>query len=447
MPIIRRTEVSFPEQTRGIVTRAHRFAVLFGLVMPLLAWLAVGLATGDIWSIWPSQLTMMYEHAYYFGWAGIYMLGLISFLSPQLRDIETDSTEERRLAVAFWLYVGGTLLMLASHLSRVFIGPGLSHSALLIGGAIVQATGWLLAQYQEFVWHRGNAKQANLHAYVRMAGMVFFSSALLLNILADVLLLTRGIVSTPLMWLFTTRILPSIGLGLISMSFIVRMAPEMLGWRPLDDERLKHVYAILIVAALMVVVAQPYFQAQHDVASAVIYGLGSFLALLSIIWLLTSVDLFQIRLSPTINREHVWYVYGSIVWMLLSVGYFVVMTVWELSNRTLVAAQWSEAALHAFFAGFIAQGLLGIYTYVINHLTDANRHRDLLSTVSFVLINWVLLVRVFLFPFMITTGWLGAETFKWVLDVLLYAGLAGISIDMYFCLCNHRWRWPWGLKK
>jgi predicted MFS family arabinose efflux permease len=103
-------------------------------------------------------------------------------------------------------------------------------------------------------------------------------------------------------------------------------------------------------------------------------------------------------------------------------------------HRRVVLPLWSEPLLYAVVGGFFAQAMFGLYTYITNELDGSYAHSDRLMTWSLVMFNWALVVRVFLFPFMIAYGWEGAWIIKFVLDALIYASVLLVSADLLIAL-------------
>lgn len=446
MPIVHQVEERFPSVEMKSVWHLHRLAVLFGLVFPLVIFLTAGLRTGNV-MLWPSVLIHLYEHTYLTSWLGIYLFGLFAFMFPALLDRRLNKTERRTLMRGVNVFALGGALIIGGGLLVIF-WPRSSWLGLAGPlGSLGMLLGWLVLQYEIFRWFMKTERKVDLHLYAAVAGLVFFSAALLMHLFADVMLWQAGRVIFPQSWLFSMRSLPIIGIGFMLLSFLLRLAPEMLGWRPLPDRRLKQIYSLLLIAALLVTVGYPYFHTLLDIPSSIIFGIGSFLGLVVVVWLLLSIDLWHIRLTPSMNTEHIVPIYSSLVWLLLSAGYFVVATTWEIQNHQSLLPLWIEPLMYAIIGGFFTQAVFGLYTYLVNQLEDSHGHSERLTMVASVMINWALLLRVFVYPFMIAYGWEGALVFRIILDGLLYMAVFLASFDVFHALGGHHLIWRSLLKK
>lgn len=433
MPIVHQREERFPGVTTAAVRHVHRLAVVFGLVVPLLILLVASLQSGSF-SLWPTALARLYERSFSMGWSGLYVFGLLLFLVPSLLDLRVRKKQRRWLHVGLALFAAGRLVMLVG---RLFFST--MDGSVLAGGAVVlgdllSLAGWLLLQYQVFRWFSVGGKRMDLHLYALMAGMIFFLAGLALHMFVDVMLWIRMKPVAPLPWLFALRSLPMIGIGLMTLSFLLRLAPEMLGWRPLTDTRLKRLYGATLMAGFLVSIGYPYFHKMTDTASALMYGLGAFMSMLIVVGLFMSIDFWQVRLYSSTNREHVPYVYASLIWLLLSAAYFVVLCCWELMHRGAALTLWTEPLLYALIGGFFAQAMFGLYTYVANQLDGSYSHTDRIMTWALVLFNWALFTRVFLLPFLLAYGWQGTEALRFVLEAMMYAAVLLMSMDLFIAL-------------
>lgn len=440
MSILYFREQRFTEPTGRTVTLVHRLAVVFGLLMPLILMLAfLFFPFGRLFGVWPSLLIGAYEFTNFYGWAGLYLFGLLMILVPQLLEIEPDPKQAKWLDRMLVVYAAGAAAVIASAVLRVFYGYQTSFALLLVAGLGAECVSWFYLQYCVRGWFVKKNRPFVLHDFVQMAGMFFFSAGCLLNLVLGLALLwTQGGVF-PALWIYSLRIMPFVGLALMVVSFIMRLVPEMLGWRPADDERLKRAYMVLLVSIATLAIAYTLFHYFGGPFSALLYALGVALALGGVTSMLWTADIWHVRLTASVNTEHVWYIYGSFAWLLLSVGLFSIISTWEIVHGAVIDPIWSEALAYAFFGGVVGLGLLGIYTYVINQLKSVYRHSDHLAVFAFIVFNWVFVMRAFILPFLQLSGWEGSILLRWVLEILQWLALAMISIDMYHGLFGHRW--------
>lgn len=427
MPIVRKQKDSFVDSQVASVRRIHRFAIVFGVVAPMLFLLVTALKTGDVFSVWPTVLRSGIEYLFFYGWAGMYVFGLLAFLMPELIYVDSTAKEYSRLRVLTYLYAFGLLVTSLAAIGA-FVQSASVWWAVSLLGMSMQTLAWLLLTAQcVLFWKRHEDVE-------RVQGLVVFLGVCTVGLASILQLFSQNHI--------LLQLLPLMGYGLISLGFLLRMIPELLGWRPVQDTQAKITLIILLVAALMSSIGYLGFhQFGRGVAVfsalSIIGGAGLFLG---VAWLLLFMGLFHVRLAPLVNREHVPYIYASFAWLLLSAGTHWVGTVWEVVQGRALYEAWSEASIFAYFGGFIGLGLMGMYTYWVNQTPSAYSHTDRLVTVALVLWCWVLALRVFVYPFAILSAWPGAFLFRWIIDVLFVLAIVLVSIDMYYGICGHPWR-------
>lgn len=420
------------------IRRIHRWAILFGIIVPSVLLLFAVQMGRSLLALWPTVFTYAYQHALFFGWGGMYAFGLFAYLFPQLVDVKTTEADDRRIRHAVWLY-GLGILFVCLHLFAYVLGFSYLASPYVgMAFAVVQSIGWLILQYQIFVWWHRGAVLLTAFEWLLFAGLLVLTASTFMSVATSVWLFFAGQRIVPIVLVDILRVLPITGIGLTTLGFLLRMSPELLGWRPLDQRLMARIIYTMLLAAFLILVVYGLYHYAPNTQAAVLYIFGGFLSFASVVWFLVSMDLFHVRLAPPINHEHVPYVYTSFAWLLLASGMFFVVTVWEVVNRRLLPSEWNEALLYAFFAGFVGTGLLGLYTYWINHARFTHRHRDVIAMVALVLWNWVLALRIFIYPLTISSAWPGAFIFGWILDVLMFVAVALMSVDMYDGLMGHR---------
>ncbi len=427
MPIVRKQKDTFVDSQVVSVRRIHRFAIVFGVVGPMLFLLVTSLKTGNVFSVWPTVLRSGIEHLYFYGWAGLYVFGLLAFLLPELIYVESTVKERSRLRVLTYVYGFGVLLMMGVAVGS-FMWPSSHWSWVNVVAILAQAVAWILLLLQIGGFWRRHEEIVRVQGLVVLLGAVTVAIASVLRLITDNQVLLE--------------LLPLMGLGLITLGFLLRMIPELLGWRPVQDTQTKVTLIILLIATVMSALGYIGF---HEIGRGITFfstlsivgGAGLFLG---VAWLLLFMDLFHVRLAPLVNREHVPYIYASLAWLLLSAGTHWVGTVWEVVQGRALYEAWSEASIMAYFGGFVGLALMGMYTYWVNQTPSAYTHTDRLVTVALVLWCWVLALRVFVYPFAILSAWPGAFLFRWILDALLMLAIVMVSIDMYYGICGHPWR-------
>lgn len=421
----------------GLETRSvwlvHRFATIFGLIVPLLILLFAVLKSGSF-VLWPTALARLYERTYLVDWAGIYLLGLIMFVVPALLDFTPDLRTRRVNMGAFFSYALGACFSVCSAvLSSYGIAERL-FDTLHLFGTLMMMGGWITVQYRVFSWISAHSKRVDAHIYACAIGMIFFLAAIGLHFLADVNVWIRGLTAVPIHWLFPLRVLPIAAITFMLLALILRLSPEMLGWRPLDDSRVKWLYSFTLISALLIMVGYTWFHQWHELLARLLYGLGAFGILGVSVLLFLSIDFWYMRNRSYTRQEHVFGLYAALTWLLVSSGYFVVVSVWELKNLRMVFEEWSNGLLYAVIAGFFMQAIFGLYTYVANELTDAYPHTDRLTVWALVILNWALLLRVFVVPFTIRAGWYGYAQLDLVLAAMLYVAMILFCADLFVAL-------------
>lgn len=438
MPIIRKTQIVLDREGRNIRS-VHRWAILFGIITPMALLLLVVLNSRDLFGIWPSLFVSAYEQGFYYGWAGMFAFGLLAFFMPELRDTEPTRKDLHVLHVALALYGLGVAATLAHTLS-VFYGLwGISSPFAGLFAALIQCAGWLLVLYQVASWIRRDRRPYHLEEWLYFIGLGLFTVAMGVQVAVRLWFLLFDVSLISLSVGQALRVMPLIGAGFVTAGFVLRMLPELLGWRPLPSSRLNIATWVFLASALLILIAFSGFRYTLHPAWGIAYMAGAGGVFFSIAALLLTSDVLHVRLAPSVNREHVLFIYGSLFWLLVSVGVFFVSSVWEFVNKQLLHAHWSEANVLAFFAGFVGLGLIGVYTYWINQLPYAHQHRDSLIVFAFVIWNWVLPLRVFVYPLTMASAWPGAYMFRWVLDAALIVALLFVSLDMYDGLIGKRW--------
>lgn len=430
------------------IRRVHRWAVLFGVVTPLALLFVALLRSRGVMGVWPTFVAVGYEHAFFYGWAGLYAYGLLAYYLPQLLDITITPQTSRRLNRGLALFAVGVLGTVAAFVAMVFVSRAWLVVTALAVAAVAQFVGWALLVYQLVFWQRAFYERFLLTGKVLIVSAIGFLAAHIVFIATMTMIFARGGTIVPAMAILFLRVIPLASLGLGVVTMLIRMVPELFGWRPLDARQIRWMLTMLVSSFAALTALYFVFHQTRSVAFGVMNVTAAAIAFASVSWVLVSLDLFHTRLAPLVNREHVLYVGGSFAWLLISLGVYWVVTLWELLHIDVAATIWSDSVLFGFFAGFIGLGLLGLYLYWSNQLPSSHVHSDRLSGYTFVLINWTLLLRVFVYPLTVTGAWPGSFTFRWILDALMLVSLALISLDVYHgmigrCLtCTVRGQFP-----
>lgn len=443
---MRRRATLFDNQDLVDVRRVHRWAVFFGVVTPLVLLLCTLLRTRELFGVWPTVLQNALEHAFYYGWAGMYMLGILSYLMPQVMDQNIEDRDRRRLSAAFILFGVGLAMITVQALARSMAWPLLRHEGFGVLGAIGEAAALIIWLNQVSTWIMRGRNAVPILQSIRLIGLWLFTAGALLNVVIHTGRLFgfsafNGIGTQAMM-----RLLPVAGVGLVTFGVLLRMVPELLGWRPLEDQRIKQICSVLVVGGIISTFAEPLFDAAPGTLSGLVFIASTAITFAGVAWLLISLDMWHVRLAPLVNREHLPFVFGSLGWLLLSTGMYLVMAFAEVS-RNAAYEIWDESILFAYMGGFVASGLLAIYTYWVNQEPGAYQHNDRLATIAFVFLQWVLVLRVFVYPLTVITAWEGTFAFRWILDAFFMIGIALMAIDTYDGLMGHYWRVPWRGKK
>lgn len=436
MPIIRKLPL-LDSEARNIRS-VHRWGILFGLITPMALLLLSLLQSRDVLALWPSLFSFAYEHAYYYGWAGMYAFGLLALLWPEISDTEVRERDTHVLHTALALYGVGVLGGLAHSVAAFYGISGLGHPMAALLAALIQASGWIVLMYQICVWYKRDMRRYSMHEWLQIAGLILLAGGAMVYAAVRVWMLLVEARIVPLHLVQCLRVLPVAGAGMVTIGFLLRMMPELLGWRPLPDSLLKKIIAGLLVSVLLGICTVTAFHESFALVPGILYLVGAGGLLLSVAALVVFMDVLRIRLAPPVNHEHVMYVYGSLAWALISAGMLFVSVLWEVLNKQALHQHWTEALLMAFLAGFVGLGLMGLYTYWINQMPNAHPHKDTLIVIAFVLWNWSLTLRVFIHPLATASGWAGAHVFRLVLDILLGVSLFLVSLDMYDGLIGHR---------
>ena len=419
------------------VLETHGWAIAFGLLFPLLAFLYVAFSS-SLWAIWPSVLSFAFEHVMIFGWGGIYLFGLLYILLPEVFDIKSDAKVRQKYRRWLSLYALGIILHILGTFIALLYDQAVLFFILLIAGSLLELGGWLGAKHDLFQRIHKVSEREPTYYHLIFIGMVPFTAALMLFPVILVFLFGSLQFVIPVSLTIALRFLPLGGLGLILLSVLIRLAPEMLDWRPLLDRDLQKIFSLLLLAIVVVLMGYIWFHFSGDFVSALFYALGAVLATIGTVLLFSSIDIWNLPLIRARVGEHVNFLLASFIWLMLSGLAFIGQVIFEITTGTSIALFFSEILTAVFFIGFIGQAFVGIYLYITHEIKGSNSHSDLISNIAFVLVNWALLLMFFMLPLMILSAWPGAVAFAWALNISFFAALLLISYDIFISLSGNR---------
>lgn len=437
MPIMTKVEDVFPSLMRGAIWRVHNKAMLFGIIVPIYLVFIVRISVGNVFGVWPTVFSTAFEHAIIFGWAGLYFLGLIYFVLPEILDKHLVKSEYRKFYILLSLYAFGAMLTILAPILGSLLNASSSYIFQIIG-SLFEIAAWIAGIL--FLIKLSPQKAQGFESYYRLLllSTVIFLAALLLVPVLIIYFQTFDLNQLGLFWKFFLRFLPVVSFTIMLLVFITRLFPEMLGWRPIEEKRFHIVMSIFILGFLFLLVGYPWFHKDPNLANSIVYGIGAFSLLVGFIVLFFSLDFWKVRLSATASKEHVKFLYAGLVWFMLLLINFVFYVTWEISNQTLTSGHWSSALFHSALVGFIGQSLIGLYIYIINATKGSYQHPYTVMETVFVMINLAIFFRLFLYPLLIGLGWTQATTMVSALNIVVFIAILLASIDMAYGLNGKR---------
>lgn len=425
MPIAPEINKRFSESLRSKLKYLFLFGALFGLVIPVVLNVIVAGAGNGVWAVWPSLLSQAYQYSFIIGFAGMMALGLLCLVAAEVVDHTFTKRDWRAIAAAMSVYAAGAMLHLLSLTLEHYFGVHGSERWLDISGHTLEILGWCATAIVLIRLPGTRQRLADNFFQLLFIGAVFFLLSHLLLAFIHLSHLMGGEALVPFIWLRAINLYFIVGsLSFILIGFFARLAPEMLGWRPMSDGRLRWISRAALGSFFLMAIGYPLFHVSLSQPGAFLYGIGAFFYLVTIVLFLQSIDLRYVRLPSSERRSQVIYLYASLVWLLIAAGMLVIIAVWEIFHVAAVPDFMQNALFFAFFGGFGLLSLLGIYTYIINSIEGLYTRWEGVSNLAFVIMGWALLLRVLIVPLMIMVNWPGFVTFRWVTDVVLFIGFA-----------------------
>lgn len=427
MPIQTQIEKRFSKDILKKIVHAHRWAIFLGLVLPAMIFLFAVIFTGELFGTWPSVLSQVYEQVILFGWAGVYIFAMLFIIYPELNDLRGE--KEKNLALALNMYSVGVAALVFGVILWLFTKQYALFALPIFLGTALQIMGWFSAMNGFFAVLRKKKRFSAFDQLIAI-GIIPFTFALIALFIAYLSLFLSGETLFSLEFRIGFRFLPMAGIGLILLAMLIRMSPEMLNWRPLDEQKLRNIYAYLLVATSVLASGYGWFHFTYQQPGTFVYALGAFALFGGLIWLFSSLDLWMVKLLKGDTEEHVPFLYVALTGLVITITALLFFVGWEVTRGVALSLFWANSFAHLFFLGFVVNGILSMFLYVNNQIEGVYTLKSKIPSIVFALLFWIVVLRVLVLPLMLVFGWPGFITFQWALDGLLYFAVFLLSFTL-----------------
>jgi uncharacterized protein involved in response to NO len=349
-----------------------------------------------------------------FGWVGLFVVGVAYHILPRLTGVPLPSY--RLASWSFVMLFLGTVLRAAQAL-----GAGDLRSALLIGGAVLEAGGcavfgWSLARILASRFDRIDPYQFYL-----ALGTGWLGIAVLLNLAHAGYLAATGAAVVPA-WLnlpyLTVFLLGFVGFWILGVS--LRTLPVFMGLRSRPQAAVL-VSVPLTMSLLLLSVGEASYLAGGDGAARLSFGAGGaatavFLGIF--IWALGILGRPTGEREPGVDRGYEKFLRVGYAWLGISAAMLFVFSLLVLAGRDMDHALVG-AYRHALTVGFITTVMVGMASRIVPVFRGVPLHSPLLREWTFRLLVTGNVVRV-LFQSLSAGGnpaWLRVASLSGILEM------------------------------